>query len=102
MKPTQPNQGGIMNCAIEEEAIKAVSELNYDFMEAEISESILPFHVECDGCQTIVKYFGIAIWDDQNDEREHDGGLYEPLKPFLVKECAKLKDVLRYVPKVEA
>ena len=56
---------------LDTEVLEAVQTLNYRFMDAKAHDEYLPFSVSIDGCSTLVKYWGIKIWCDSDDDRNY-------------------------------
>lgn len=79
--------------------IKEITDIVYD-LNNEIYDSIgetyqdyylFNLKVSTDGYTTGIEYLGFCIWDDDNDDRkEIEEGIYEPLEVFLKR---KMKEI---------
>ena len=75
------------------EAFKLVQTLNNEtFLDNMYLDWVEPFTYLSDGNQCKISFLDIAIWDDDNDDREwiNDGDEKEPLRDFIITETKKV------------
>ena len=79
-----------------QEVIDAIDDLNNQYYEHSSKfEEHCPFVATCTGYQIMVKFFGLYIWDLDNDDREFDFGSNcpsIPIKEHLVRKATKLQN----------
>jgi hypothetical protein len=77
-----------------QEALKLVESLNNEtFLDGVSLECIEPFNFESNGYQCKISFLGIALWDDDNDDREwleDNDDEKEPLRNFIIRETKKV------------
>lgn len=79
-----------------------IADLNNELLANGLEEfefPTLPFTMESDGQQTLIKFLGIVVWDDDNDDRPYldDDSTKVPLGAFLSYQCNTLLDMLSSV-----
>jgi hypothetical protein len=91
--------------AIVKEAIEAVSSINDKILDQTEEDSDMTcFFLEAitTGDRIIVKFCGIPIWDNDNDERDSvwengSNEIYEPLEPFMIREINRILTLLKKI-----
>ena len=73
------------------EYFETVAKLNYDLYEKQY-ENRGHFLLESTGDYNCIKFGGILLWDEENDDREWLDDDFEPLYPFVRKKFFQLID----------
>lgn len=88
-----------------QDVIDAVCELNDQYYDqSKEYQEHTPFVVTCTGYQIVVKFFGIRIWDDDNNDMDWDetGNEYRhTIKEWLIIKSQKLQQtgIFKFKPK---
>ncbi len=88
-----------------QEVIDAVIDLNNQYYDRSNEYQVYtPFVVTCTGYQIVVKFFGVHIWDDDNNDMEwnESGNEYKnSIKEWLVIKARQLQEtgIFKFKPK---